>query len=126
MAGYDWRYENSINYTKEYHETEGLVEHRYSPWRTNSSLSFFADTVLYANDMNMYSFLDSKLQYEYLLHSVRKRKRFFKRDKKHDDVNHSLIRDHYKYSDARAREALRLLTDEQLAAIREKEEKGGT
>jgi hypothetical protein len=127
MAVYDWRFENSINFTKEYYETEGHVEHKYAPWRTNSSLSYFPDTVLHANEMNMASFIDNKLQYDYLFLSIRKKKRFFKRDKKQQsDDTFSLVQDRYKYNNARTREALQLLTDEQIHAIQKEQEKGGT
>ncbi|CAB4130957.1 clamp loader small subunit [uncultured Caudovirales phage] len=123
---YDWRYENSINSTKEYQDPDGN-EHKYSAWRTNSSLSYFPDTVLYANDMNMLHHLDDKPQYDYLFFSIRQKKRFFKRDKKQDkDSNFALVQDHYKYNNARAREALQILTETQLDIIRQKEEKGGT
>ena len=122
---YDWRYENSINFTKEYHETEGNVEHKYAPWRTNSSLSYFPDTILYANEMNMNAHLDNKLQYDYLFNSVRKKKRFFRRDKNQENDVFLLVQSHYKYNNERTREVLKILTDEQIVAIREKEEKGG-
>jgi Bacteriophage clamp loader A subunit len=123
---YDWRYENSINFTKDYQDPDNN-EYKYSAWRTNSSLSYFPDTVLYANEMNMLHHLDDKLQYDYLFFSIRQKKRFFKKDKKHEkDHNHDLVQGHYKYNNERTRESLKLLTDEQLDIIRKKEEKGGT
>jgi hypothetical protein len=121
---YDWRFENSINFTKDYQDPENN-EMKYSAWRTNSSLSLHPDTVLYANEMNMLHHLDDKLQYDYLFFSIRKKKRFFKREKKSEDVNFDLIRQHYKYNNERTREALTILTEGQIDIIKEKEEKGG-
>jgi hypothetical protein len=116
---YDWRYENSINSTKDYQDPDGN-EHKYSAWRTNSSLSYFPDTVLYANDMNMLHHLDDKPQYDYLFFSIRQKKRFFKRDKKQDkDENLQLIKEAAKYNTDRAREALSILSETQIHQIRE-------
>jgi hypothetical protein len=121
---YDWRYENSINYTKEYQDPDNN-EHKYSAWRTNSSLSIHSDTVLYANEMNMLHHLDNKPQYDYLFFSIRKKKRFAKREKRSEDVNFDLIQQHYKYNNERTREALKILSEAQIDIIRQKEEKGG-
>jgi hypothetical protein len=121
---YDWRYENSINYTKEYQDPDNN-EHKYSAWRTNSSLSLHSDTVLYANEMNMLHHLDNKPQYDYLFFSIRKKKRFAKREKRSEDVNFDLIQQHYKYNNERTREALKILSEAQIDIIRQKEEKGG-
>ncbi len=126
---YDWRYENSIQYTKVYHDPDGVVEHKYNPWRTNGSLSNFIDTVLHANEMNRNYHLDGKLQYDYLYHSVRKGKRFFKRAKasktKDDEAAFSAVQAFYKYSNQRTREALTILTPDQIEIIVKKQEKGG-
>lgn len=76
---YDWRFENSIQLTKEYLETEGYMEHKYVPWRTNYILSNHLDTVLFANEMNINPFLDDKMQYDFLFHSIKSKKRYFKK-----------------------------------------------
>lgn len=118
MAAYDWRYENSINYSKEYQDPDNN-EHKYSSWRTNSSLSYFPDTIMHANEMNTYHQLDDKLQYDYLFFSIRQKKRFFKRDKKTQDNDLELVRDAYKYNIARAEEALSILNPSQIDQIRD-------
>ena len=122
---YDFRYENSINFNKEYIEVDDSVDHKYASWRTNSVLSNFPDTVMYANELNCYPSLDNKLQYEYLFYSVRKKKRFFKKEKGKKDDNYELVRDYYKYNHERTKEALSILTEEQIKKIKEKTEKGG-
>ena len=53
-----------------------LAERTYNPYLTNKSLSYFQDTVHYANEMNMHGDLNHKMQYSFLLNIVRKRKRF--------------------------------------------------
>lgn len=129
MSKYDWRYENSIQQTKEYHDPDGLVEHKYSAWRTNGIMSNFIDTVLHANEMNTHYHLDNKLQYDYLFHSVRKKKRFFKRTKapttKDSEAAFAAVQSFYKYNNERTREALRILTQDQIDCIIKKQEKGG-
>ena len=64
-----------------------LAERTYNPYLTNKSLSYFQDTVHYANEMNMHSDLNHKMQYSFLLNIVRKRKRFSKWHKTIDDEN---------------------------------------
>jgi hypothetical protein len=121
---YDFRYENSINFSKVYVPTDG--EHKYSAWRTNSVLSNFPDTVMHANEMNMNASLPDRLQYEYLLNVIRPRKRFFKKNKVKKDDHFSIVQEYYKYNNERTREALKILTEEQINKIKEKLEKGGT
>jgi hypothetical protein len=102
-----------------------LAEKTYDPYRTNNSLSYFADTVHYANLMNMHSDLDNFMQYSFLLNIVRKRKRFSKWHKATDDEDLQAVIDYYGYSVKRAKEALKILGDEQLLTIKEKMNKGG-
>ncbi len=75
-------YVNSINFTKKNlmknTANDELAEKDYVPFLTNKSLSYFTDTLLYANEMNRYHFLDKRLQYEFYLNSIRKKKRFAK------------------------------------------------
>lgn len=132
---YDWSWENNINSSKELIDIDQPQEHKYNAWRTNSSLSNFDETVFYANQMNLNYHLSNKLQYHYLFHAIRKKKRYGKRkteeDKKlerqqqaYNDLI-SLIQEHYKYNVARAKEVLSILSQEQIDIIRKKQEKGG-
>lgn len=102
-----------------------LAERTYNPYLTNKSLSYFADTVHYANLMNMHSDLDHIMQYSFLLNIVRKRKRFSKWHKATDDEDLQAVIDYYGYSVKKAKEALKILGDEQLVSIKEKMSKGG-
>ena len=123
-AKYDWRYENSINQKKKYYKVEGILEFKYDPYRTNSMLSNFPDTVINANEMNINYHLDHQLQYDYLYYSVRAKNRFFKKDKHKKDDDFTLIQQFYKYNNERTKEALKVLSPEQIAEIR-KLKKGG-
>jgi len=126
---YDWRYENSIMSNKIYIDVDQPQEFPYSKHRfvVARSLSNYIDTLSVADDINMMSNIDDKLHYDYMYYSVRKGKRFFKKDKSSQKktTNFILIQKHYKYNDQRTKEALKLLTDEQIDIIRKQEEKGG-
>jgi hypothetical protein len=120
---YDWSYENSILQTKQYSEPN--LKEQYSKYRTNTVLSNYVDTVLYANEMNMFPFIDDKMHYDYLFNSIRPKKRFFKRKKQVNHSNISLISEYYKYNRKKTLEASKILTENQIKTIKEKLEKGG-
>ena len=114
----------SINDTKK--NIMELPEHEkmYVPFVTNRSLSYFPDTVLLANEMNRYHHIDSKLQYQFLINIVRKRKRFSKWVKPEIENDIESVKEYYGYSNDKARQVLRLLSSEQLTIIRDKVSKG--
>ena len=116
----DWL--NSINLTKENYVEEVKS---YPPYIINRCLSGHIDCVMFVNEMNKYHFLDKDMQYSFLLNSVRKKKRFspWIRKEKIDDLN--IIKEYYGYSDEKSKQALRILTQEQIDFIRSKIEKGG-
>ena len=115
----------SINDTKK--NIMELPEHEkmYVPFVTNRSLSYFPDTVLLANEMNRYHHIDSKLQYQFLINIVRKRKRFSKWVKPEIENDIESVKEYYGYSNDKARQVLRLLSSEQLTIIRDKVNKAG-
>jgi len=105
----------SINYTKE--DVLDPNGKDYVPFIVNKSLSYFMDTVAYANEMNKYPFLDKRMQYDYLKGSIRKRKRFsgwVKKDK--SDVIDAIIK-YYDVSYRKALEYEKLLTEYQKQEI---------
>jgi hypothetical protein len=102
------------------------VKRDYKAYIINMGLSYFPDTVLYANEMNQRSHIDEDWQFYFLLNSISKKKRFSKWAKKESDSESiSLIKEYYGYSSDKAKEALKLLTDDQLTMIKEKLYKGG-
>lgn len=100
-------------------------ERVYVPFVVNRALSYFPDTVLYANEINQYSFLDNKLQNSYLLNIVRPCKRFAKWVKKQDNNDTEAVKAYYGYNNEKALEALSILSSEQLTIIKNKLAKGG-
>jgi hypothetical protein len=122
-------YIDSVSYTKKNlmrgTANDDLAEKGYKPYLANRALSYHQDAILYANELNRRPQLDNKLQYEFLLNSLRKRKRYAKWQKKVDDVSLELIMEYYGYGRAEALHALKVLTDEQLAMIEVALDKGG-
>lgn len=117
---------NTINQTKQnLMEEDPAVEKEYSPFMINRGLSYFNDTIMFANEMNKYHELDNKLQYEFFLNMVRPRKRFSKWYKKEEDKNLEVVKEYYGYSNSLALQALKVLSKEDLEKIKIKLEKGG-
>jgi hypothetical protein len=98
----------------------------YAPFIVNRSLSYHIDCVLYANEMNCWPNTDKDMQYQYLLNSIRPMKRKFAPwQKSKNDENIDCVKTYFGYSNQKAKEALRILTDEQIAEIKRKTDKGG-
>tara|TARA_Y100000389_G_C17339838_1_gene452691 strand:+ start:315 stop:692 length:378 start_codon:yes stop_codon:yes gene_type:complete len=116
---------NAINYDKTPLLEDDLQEKSYVPFVINRSLSYFPDTILYANQVNHYNQLDKKMQFDYLRLSLRPRKRFSKWIKSQEEDDLQLIKDHYNYSNERATEVLRVLTPNQIEDIRSLYKYGG-
>ena len=119
-------YVNQILYGKKDLIVDELTEKDYIPFLINRSLSYHKDCIIYANEMNRRHFLDKKLQNHFLINTIRSHKRPFakwvKSDKSEDIECVKLI---YGLSDSKAREALRLLSDEQIQQLKEKTDTGG-
>ena len=116
---------NAINYDKTPLLEDDLQEKAYVPFVINRSLSYFPDTILYANQVNHYNQLDKKMQFDYLSLTIRPRKRFSKWIKSQEEDDLQLIKDHYNYSNERATEVLRVLTPNQIEDIRSLYQYGG-
>ena len=113
----------SILQTKKYVLDE---ERDYKPFLVNRALSYHLDCILYANQINMNPNLDSKLQYQYLLNTVRPMKRKFQPWQKTSAIKDiDCVKQYFGYSNEKAKEALRILTDEQITLIKAKTDKGG-
>ena len=98
----------------------------YTPFIVNRALSYHMDCVLYANEMNIHNQLDNDMQYSYLLNSIRPMKRKFQPWQKSDsDKNIQCIKDYFGYSNEKAKDVLRVLSDKQIAEIKAKTNKGG-
>ena len=115
---------NSINFNKKNLMKESgndeLTEKLYVPFLVNRSLSYFTDTLLYANEMNHNHLLDNKLQYEFLLNSIRPKKRFAKWAKPENNDDLDIVCQYYGYSIQKAKDVLSVLNKQQLQSIRDK------
>jgi len=120
---------NSINQTKKDlmrgTANDKLAEKSYSPFLTNRALSYHNDTVFFANEMNTRHHLDNLLQYDFLLNIVRPKKRYAKWSKKDNDGDVLIVKEYFGYNDTKARQALSILTPEQLTQIKITLQKGG-
>ena len=115
----------SLNYTKQNLMVDDiLAEADYSPFIVNKCLSYFTDTVLFVNEMNRLSDLPKRLQYDYTLHSIRKRKRFSRWDKNNKSKKFLLVKEYYQYSDSKTEEIVDLITDDQVKEIKKLLETG--
>jgi hypothetical protein len=101
------------------------VEKAYVPFIVNKSLSYFSDTVFHANEMNMCPFLSKDMQFEFFLHSIRKKARFTKWDKRVSPSDIDVVKEVYGFSDIKAQEALSILTKQQINELKNKVKKGG-
>lgn len=112
---------NAINQTKKDlmtgTENDVLAERGYTPYVVNRSLSYFPDTIMYANHMNIHSILDNKLQFHYLLNTIRPGKRFSKWAKR-EDGDLQLVMQYFSYGIDKAKQVLPLLSVEQLSMIK--------
>ena len=120
-----FEYVNSINYTKKDIMIDDIAEKAYNPFMINRSLSYFNDTVAMANEMNIHHSIDNRLQFDFLINIVRKRKRFSKWNKPEVATDLDVIKEYYGYSNEKARMVHNLLTDNQITELRRKVFKGG-
>jgi len=113
-------YLNAINYTKEplMNTEDEHVEKQYAPYIVNRCLSYFIDTVLHANQMNQFSQVDKKIQFDYLQNAIRKRKRFSKWTKNELSDSFSIVKEYYGYSNSKTKEIMSLLSNEDIEEMR--------
>lgn len=117
---------NSINNTKvNLMDQDEEVETKYNSFLTNRSLSYFPDTVLMSNEMNRLHHLDNKMQYDFLINIVRKKKRFSKWDKPEQRDDIECVKRYFGYSETKAKQVVSLLSESQITTIKSKVSIGG-
>ena len=123
MSPFD--YLKAINETKEDVMLSSQDEKKYAAFIVNRGLSFFMDTIFQANEINRNHHLDSRLQFDYLLNSIRQKKRYSKwlKPEKLDDLD--IVKEYYGFGNEKAKNALQVLSVDQLAYIRCKLNQGG-
>ena len=120
-------YLNAINYEKKnlMDTDDEMWEKKYPPYVVNRCLAPFTDTIMLVNEMNKLHHLDKKLQFDFLLNSVRTRKRFAPWLKEEKIDNLECVKEYYGYSNEKAKSALKILNDEQIKTIKDSLNKGG-
>ena len=120
-----FEYCNAINYTKKDIMIDDVAEKAYAPYMVNRQLSYFNDTVLAANEMNLKHHIDNRLQFDFFINIIRKKKRWSKWIKASDVDNLELIKEYYGYSNEKAKSALSLMSNEQIEQLKQRIYKGG-
>ena len=120
-------YLNAINHSKKklMDTDDEMWEKKYPAFIVNKCLAAFPDTLMLVNEMNMRGHLDRKLQFDFLLNSIRPRKRFAKWLKASKIKDIEYVKDYFNYNTAKARTALEILTKSELDYIKKKMSKGG-
>ena len=116
---------NEISYNKRDIMVDDIVEKDYNSFIINRSLSYFNDTIIYANEMNINHHIDNRLQFQFLINIIRKRKRFSKWVKPKIISDVEIIKEYYGYSNEKAQQVLPLLTSDQINELKQKVYKGG-
>lgn len=119
-------YVNEILQGKKNLIIDNITEKEYVPFMVNRALSYHYDCIAFASEMNQRHFIDKKLQNDFLLNTIRSKKRprvKWAKSEKSDDIE--CLKQVYQFSDSKAREALRLLTTEQIQQLKEQTVTGG-
>ena len=120
-------YLNAINYTKEplLDTEDDQWEKKYPSYIINKCIAPFPDSLMLVNEINQLHHLDKKLQYDFLINSLRPRKRYTPWMKAKKLENLEYVKESYGYNNEKAKSALDILNDEQISAIKTKLNKGG-
>ena len=120
----DWL--NSINFNKHnLIDEDPSVIKDYPPYIVNRCLSGHLDCIMFANEMNKYSFLEKDMQYTFYLNTLRKKKRFSPWLRKEKVTDLQSVKQYYGYSNEKASQALKILSKQQLEYIKQRLETGG-
>ena len=121
-------YLNAINFTKKnlMDSDDLLWQKKYPSFIVNKILSGFQDCIMLVNEMNRNHFVDKDMQFQFLLNSIRSKKRYspFLRSSKLKDLD--VVKEYYGYNNEKAKVALDILTKDEVKLIKEKLFKGGT
>lgn len=120
-----FEYLTAINDTKKDIMVDDIAEKGYNAFMVNRGLSYFNDTVLMANEMNQHAHLDNRLQFDFLINIVRKKKRFSKWAKAQSSSDVEVLKEYYGYSNEKARQVYDLITLDQMEELKKKVYKGG-
>ena len=115
----------AISYSKKNIMIDDLIEQEYNSFIINRALSYYSDTILYANEMNKNHHLDGRLQFDFFINIIKKRKRFSPWLKAIEIENLDVIKEYYGYSDEKAKSVLSLFNNKQIENLKHRIYKGG-
>jgi hypothetical protein len=115
----------AINYSKKDIMIDDLVEKEYNPFIINRALSYFSDSIMYANEMNKNHHIDGRLQFDFFINIIKKRKRFSPWLKATEIEDLNVIKEYYGYSNEKAKSVLSLLNNKQIENLKHRIYKGG-
>ena len=115
----------SVSYDKNDIMVDAVEENAYAPFLINKSLSYHQDSLFMTNEMNNRSHLDNRLQYVFLLNTLRKRQRFSKWEKPYLSKKLETIKSYYKISTLKAKEYMEVLSDKQVRELKNRMKTGG-
>ena len=118
-------YLNAINTTKKDVMVDDIAEKDYNAFIVNRGLSYFQDTVLIANEMNANHHIDHRLQFDFYINIVNKRKRFSKWLKPNEEADLDVIKQYYGYSNEKAKSVLPLLDNSSIEEMKKRIYTGG-
>jgi len=119
----DWL--NSINMNKQDLSEDPEACKKYPAYIVNRCMSGHIDAILFANEMNKNTHLNKDMQYHFMLHSLRKKKRFSPWLKQEKIADLEVVKKYYGYSNEKAQQALKILSPEQIKFIHKKMDTGG-
>jgi hypothetical protein len=100
-------------------------EKDYVPYVVNRLLSYFPDSIMPANEINARPLVDKRLQYDFLLNILKPRPRFAKWLKPEVIDNLDVVKEYYGFSNEKAKEALKILSDQDIKSIQAQLDTGG-
>ena len=118
-------YVKNVSFDKVDIMVDEVEEKSYQPFLVNRALSYHQDSLFFINEMNVRHSLDSRLQYSFLINTLRKRKRFSKWQKPYESKKIDTVRESYGVSTKIAKEYLELLDDKQYRDLKESMKTGG-
>ena len=116
---------NNLSYDKKQVSEEKNFEKFFMPFKVNKYFSFFSDTIFHANEINCLWQLDKKMQHDFYLFSVRKKKRYTTWLKKLAENDIELVKEVYGYNDAKASEVINIIGKTGLDKLKLYVQKGG-
>jgi len=99
-------------------EDDSENEKQYNAFIVNRGLGYFMDTVLFANEMNLYPDIPVKAQYYYHMNSIRKGNRFSKWHKLEKNEDQLLIQKIYNVRPEIAKQYMKILSKKDIETLR--------